>query len=64
MIKVVYWLGTTQREELVSGYDEALEIASRNKNTSLPRFYDDDNTQLYDDGNGLFAEDDEGIYRY
>jgi hypothetical protein len=30
IVRVVYWVGTTQREDLAADYAEAMEIAGRN----------------------------------
>lgn len=57
-VKVVYWQGTTQREELAADYQEAMSIASRNQNAHDPAFYEiSTGKELFDDGNGLCYED-------
>ena len=56
-VKVVYWIGTTQHEEWVSTYAEAMKVASKNQNAYDPSFYDSDGRELIDDGNGLRHED-------
>lgn len=60
LVKVIYWVGTTQREGLAANYAEAMEFASRNQNAHDPKFYEiATGEQLYDDGNGLRAESDD-----
>lgn len=55
-IRVVYFLGTLQREGFATTYRGAMRVASRNQNAWSPRFYADDGEKLLDDGNGLMRE--------
>jgi hypothetical protein len=58
LVRVFYWVGTTQHEALAADYAEAMAIASRNQNKYDPTFYEiATGERLYDDGNGLCVED-------
>ena len=58
IVRVTYWRGTLQLEDLAASYAEATEIASRNQNAYPAKFYDlATGEQLYDDGNGLRGEE-------
>lgn len=59
LVRVVYWAGTTQREQEVASYKEAMDLISReHRNAFGPTYYEiSTGRQLYDDGNGLAVED-------
>lgn len=61
LVRVVYWAGTSQREELAGTYQEAMEIAAKNNNKFAPAFWEiATGRALWDDGNGLLDEDGRG----
>jgi hypothetical protein len=58
LVRVVYWQGTTQKQEEVADYIEAMSVASKNSNAHDPAFYEiSTGKRLHDDGNGLCYED-------
>jgi hypothetical protein len=55
-IKVVYWVGTTQKEATAHSYSQAMKFAGRNSNAYSPRFYGESGEPLIDMGGMLIEE--------
>lgn len=60
-VKVIYWVGTSQKEEVADSYEAAMAIADKNQNAYDPTFFEvSSGRKLFDHGDFLGYESESG----